>query len=436
MVLTLTTAASAVFRLASSIVLTRILAPDVFGAVGVITSIVTVLALLSDMGFYAFIVRHKDGDDRRFLDCVWTIRLIRSLVLAIIMALGAHGLAGLYGQPELATALMFSALIFLVEGVSSLGLITAARHERVAYVSLFDFVAFLLQTALTIALAYWLRSYWAILFGMILGGAIKSVATFVLIPGSARRFGYDHELAKELLTFSKYVVSSSALYLVLSQTDKIAFARLLTLNELGLLMLAATITQTLLALTQGYVVRVTYPRLARTYRVNPDGLSDELYNSRRIFTLLFVLAAGGIGGGADLIVRILFDERYLAVGFYLGILALAPAANLNAMFSEQTLVARGNIEATLQFNVVRIIYLAVVGGTAFYFAGAVGLLVAVATMDYAPMIVGWWLLGRLKILRLKEEALFCALFVVGWALGMAADRIALWLVSAGWLPAF
>jgi lipopolysaccharide exporter len=435
-VLAVTTAASVVFRLASNIVLTRLLAPEAFGAVGVVTSVVAVLSLVSDMGFYAFIVRHKHGDNRMFLDCVWTIRLMRSIVLAGIMAVGAVGLASAYGQPDLAPALVFAASFFLLDGISSLGFITAARHERVSFVSLFEFALLVFQIALTLALAYWLRSYWAILLSGAIGGGVKAVLSFTLIPGSGRRLRYSRELAREVFHFSKYIIGSSTITLVLSQTDKVIFSRIFSISDFGLLLLGASLAQTLTSFSFAYVVRVTYPRLARVFHENPEGVSRELYQSRRIVALLFALAAGGVAGGADLIVRILFDDRYLSTGLYLSIFALAPAANLNALFSEQTLVACGHVRATLHFNLVRIVYLLLVGPLLYVMAGPIGLLLVFGTIDVAPMLVGWWRLRGLGILVLREEIVYCVIFLAGYGLGVVADQLAIWMVSGGLIPPF
>ena len=69
------TAATLVLRLGGNIVLTRLLDPHAFGVVGVIVSLMMVLAMISDLGFFDFVIRHKKGGDPRFLDIIWTIRL-------------------------------------------------------------------------------------------------------------------------------------------------------------------------------------------------------------------------------------------------------------------------------------------------------------------------------------------------------------------------
>jgi len=423
-------------RLGSNIVLAKLLTPDAFGAVGVVMSIVAVLSLATDMGFYAFIIRHNKGEDKRFLDCVWTIRLVRCVFLAAIVALGSNGLASLYSQSELATAIVFVGLFFLLEGLTSLGLITASRQERVAFVSIFELGFHIFQIAITIAFSYWLRNYWALLIGGAIVGVVKAIASFVLIPGSARRLAYDPKLASELFHFSKFIAGSSIITLVLSQTDKVVFSRILSLEELGLVVLSASIVQAFSSLSYAYVIRVTYPLLSRTYQGNSDDVSRKLYSSRRIFSLLFALVAGGLAGGGDLAVRILFDDRYLAAGLYLSIFALAPAANANALFSEQTLTACGHVRATLVFNILRICYLLTVGPIVYLLHGPIGLLIVVGTIDYVPMLAGWWRLRQLNILVPHEEIIYCACFVVGCGLGVGVDRFANWLVLNGLIPAF
>src|SRR5690606_42092296 len=56
----------------------------------------------------------------------------------------------------------FASSFFLLEGISSLGLITASRQERVAFVSLVELSLLIFQTCLIILFAYWLRTCWAI----------------------------------------------------------------------------------------------------------------------------------------------------------------------------------------------------------------------------------------------------------------------------------
>ena len=105
-----TVIASNVLRMISSIVLTRLLMPEAFGTVGLISSIAFVLSMISDLGFQAFVIRHRDGAERRFLDVIWTIRLVRAAVLTLVLVMLATPIANLIHRPVIAAALAVSAI--------------------------------------------------------------------------------------------------------------------------------------------------------------------------------------------------------------------------------------------------------------------------------------------------------------------------------------
>lgn len=61
-----------IMRLASNLVLTRILSPDDFGLMALVGSFLIGLNMFSDMGLGPSIMQSKRGDDPAFLDTAWT----------------------------------------------------------------------------------------------------------------------------------------------------------------------------------------------------------------------------------------------------------------------------------------------------------------------------------------------------------------------------
>ena len=65
-------------RLGSSIVLTRLLAPEMYGLVAMGTVIISAVVMMSDFGFSLSVIRDKRGDDDpTFLNTIWTLQLVR-----------------------------------------------------------------------------------------------------------------------------------------------------------------------------------------------------------------------------------------------------------------------------------------------------------------------------------------------------------------------
>ena len=104
-VLGLTTVGNLVVRTGSSMLLTRLLNPPEFGIVGIITSIFFAVAMVTDLGFQDFLIRHERTEDRHFRDVIWTVHAKRGLAVFIAVALGSPLIAWEFDKPVVALPL-------------------------------------------------------------------------------------------------------------------------------------------------------------------------------------------------------------------------------------------------------------------------------------------------------------------------------------------
>lgn len=428
-------AATNVLRLASNLVLTRLLAPEAFGVIGVLSSITFILQMLTDMGYHAFVVRSREPDPH-FLNVVWTIRFLRSLALASLMFIFAGAIADAFSKPELATPIRAASFLFVFEGLRSLHIYMAERARRISYVTGVEFLTFILQTAITIGAALILRSFWAIIIGMYAGAILQMTFSYTLFGGGPHKPQFDRKISGDLWRFARIIVASSVITLILNQADKVFIGRTLTLEQFGLYMLAVNITAASLQLVRTYVTRILFPLFAETYRNAPETLKRVYYASRRRMTAgLAFLVGGGIGGG-DLIVRILFDDRYLDAGVFVSLLFIAPLFVLIAFPADILMVVTGRIRSTVEANIVRLIWIAIAAPLGFHFYGMLGLVAAFALIEFAAVFYWWRRLIRSGYFNLREEALPLGAALLGAAIGFGADKVALHLIATGALPSF
>ena len=193
-----TVATTNVLRIASSMTLTRLLDSSAYGVVGVITSVAYMLAMLSDVGIYDFLVRHREGDERKFLDQVWTLRLIRGVALGLVMIAIAKPMTLFLGKPQLALVVAVWSLSFILDGFSSLAFATAVRHQKLWRLSNMELIANITTLIVSVVLAAITHSYWAMIGGMLLGAVTKLILSYVMFPGSRRRWHFDMSRSREM----------------------------------------------------------------------------------------------------------------------------------------------------------------------------------------------------------------------------------------------
>ena len=98
-----------IVRLLSSLILTRLLMEEHFGLIALVNTFIMGLHLLSDVGVGQVIVQDK-REDPDFVNTVWTINVIRGVVLYLIATACAGPYAAFYEQPILAPLVRVTAI--------------------------------------------------------------------------------------------------------------------------------------------------------------------------------------------------------------------------------------------------------------------------------------------------------------------------------------
>src|SRR5258705_8448769 len=91
-------------RFVRSVVLARLLAPEDFGLFGMALTIVAALNALTTIGLQRTIIANKfDTRDelKAHLDTVWSVELIRSLVIALLVSASAFSISMFYRQAQM-----------------------------------------------------------------------------------------------------------------------------------------------------------------------------------------------------------------------------------------------------------------------------------------------------------------------------------------------
>jgi O-antigen/teichoic acid export membrane protein len=243
-----------------------------------------------------------------------------------------------------------------------------------------------------------------------------------------RRIAFERRYARELWNFARFVTSSSIITLLLLQCDKLVFGRIMSLDNFGLYILAGNLASAPLAFTSAYSSRVLYPAYAQLWREGHDNLRAQFYAKRRLPSLLYTFAAGGLIGSAPLIVAILYDPRYAGAATYLRLLTIMPLFALASNSANEALTATGRIRVTFQATVTKLVWLAVAGPVGYRMGGELGLVAAVGLMEVPAVLLKWIQMHAADLLDLRQELHFFAAGAIGVLVGASGDyllRIAL-----------
>lgn len=313
---------SQIIRLASNLILTRLLFPEAFGLMSLVTVLMVGVAMLSDVGIGVSVSQSRRGDDPKFLDTAWSMQVLRGLLLFVLILLFAWPVSLFYAEPALVYLLPIASLSVVISGFNPIRLETAGRHLLLGRVTLLDLISQVGGILATVLFAILTPSVWALVIGLVLGAALRLVLAYVMIPGEGSHFRIDRSAAAEILHFGKWIIPSTAFGFLLGQGDRLIFGVYLTLEMLGIYNIGQFLAAAPLMLSLAITGRVLVP-VYREYREEPSPDNARKLRLMRFgltgatMSMLVIIALIG-----QPMVTFLYDERYAQASVTVVLVAL------------------------------------------------------------------------------------------------------------------
>jgi O-antigen/teichoic acid export membrane protein len=415
--------AQAVIRLGSSLILTRILRPEDYGIITMLMAVVFVVQMIADLATQNVVIRHERGEEPDFLNTAWTLQFCRSLVNAAAVFLLAGPISRIYAAPALEAPLRLFSLWFVITGSQSMSFALAIREKRARIFVYSELIATLLSTVFSIVICMYSRNYWGMVYGILLNQLVLTALSHHFYRHARPRFRIERSAFRELMNYSRFAMPSGFLTLCLNQFDKVIFLRLFDLSLLGIYGLAGNISRPIETLISRISTTVLYPRAAYNFRNHPEKFSLKYYRENvKLFVAILGIPAV-IGGAGQLIIRTLYDRRYVEAGVILQACMLRAALLSFASPAEDMLIASGEYQVILVGSAYRVA--CVVAGclAGYYFFGFVGFAYGASAQVLAPLLYYFWLQRKKGYLVVRYEMYKVAFMVAAALLSFAASSL-------------
>ena len=376
--------------------------PEDFGLVALALGVSAIVTAFTSMPLAQALIRIDDIEEDHF-HSAFTLGLMRAALLTLLLAAAAWPTAALYHDDRLAPIMLVLACQAFIGGFYS------SRWPMIQRQLSFGpdaFVSMTIRLAAAIAsvlIAYYYRSYWAIVLPTVLMQILSVALTHAYAPYRPR---FRFNKIPEIWSFSIWMTFSSVLTTVNARVDSLVVGGILGQRAVGFYSYADEKARMPTRELSAPLIRLLFPGLAAV-KNDPERLAAYKRTQAMVFAVC-VPAGAGFGLVADMFVHILLGEKWLpiipimqvlAFAFAFENLVTATAPLAMAMGATRALFVRDAATFACRVPVV-------VGGLLFF--GIPGLLAARAFATMLSVALNMLLAKNIVRVSIRSQLLGCS----------------------------
>ncbi|WP_432797440.1 oligosaccharide flippase family protein [Poriferisphaera sp. WC338] len=408
---------SQIIRFAANLVLTRLIAPDIFGMMALIQTVVIGANMFSDMGVGANIINHKRGGEALFINTVWTVSVIRGFLLWLIIAVVSYPVSLAWGQTELTPMIIVVGLSYAILPFESPGMRVLCRNVQNIRPMAEEIITQLVSTSFIIITAYFWPSVWVLVIASLVRAFVHVGMTFAMWPGYKVWFAWDKTAIHDILHFGVWIFLSSGVAWILGYADKAILGGLVTLEEIGIYSIAFGLASMGIQIINKLGNNTLFPVYSRLADRGEDELRYGTFKIRfgilaATLPAVWVLAIFG-----EQIIELLYPEKYYEAGWMLRLVAIGAVGMVVNQTAASVLLAKRDSKRYMTMQCYRaVIYLCgvIAGGIT---AGLEGVIIGMIIAQWSEYPILVWAIRPHKVwlpgLDLSAFAISAAVIALG-----------------------
>lgn len=421
-------------RLVSTVVLTRLLTPEIYGVFAIVLLYRYLLEMFSDLGIRSVILTKEGETDATFLRTCWTVSMLRggiilavscliALVIAALQGIGLFAADNAYAAPVLPYAIAALGGVSLISSLQTTNRYVYERDMLFGRLTIGMLLSNTLGLIATIALAWWLRSVWALVIGAYIQWGTLTVYSYAAFRGPAMRICFDRPSLKIIVARGKWIIGHSTLTALSQAADRLVLGFVMTSSLFGFYYIARQIIDLISGFLTTVHAQMGLQVFTRIMGKGPEDFRTKYYRYRLFFDALAGASAGGLIVLAPLLVDLVFDDRYGQVAPFvqllifvllpIGSLLLREAYSAERKFREMTFLSLIST-LTLWAGLLTTVWLGSVTAS----------LLVIALHRLPETVILWWLSARRGWIIPWREGLVLVFFGLGAGLGWVA--LTLW----------
>lgn len=317
-----------------SIVLARILAPELYGTIALINVYLLVLNIFIDSGLGSALIQKKDADDVDF-SSVFFFNIGMCTILYVAMYFAASAIASFYENTELIPVIRVASLTLIISGVKNVQQAYVSRHllfKRFFYSTLTGTV---LAAVVGIGMAYMGYGIWALIAQNLLNTAVDTLVLWITVKWRPKKlFSFDR--LKRLWSYGWRILASSLLGTGYRQVWQLVIGKVFSPSDLAYYNRGDSIPNVITSNVNSTINSVLFPAMSK----KQDSVEELKSMTRCSMTVSVYIMAPlmmGLAATAPVTIKLLLTDRWAGCVPYLRVFCIIhmflpiQSANLSAI---------------------------------------------------------------------------------------------------------
>ena len=315
----------------TSMILARILAPEEYGVLAIVTMITSFADMFTDAGFSKFLVQYnfKDEEDlnKSASTAFWT-NMGLSVAIYLIIILGAESIAGLFGGFDNKFPIIIASSKLLLTSITSIQ--KAIYQRKLDYKTIFyvRLICVMIPIVLTIPLALAGLGYWSLIIGILANEAIYALVLSIKSTWKPKLY-FSLNRLKRMFSYSVWSLVEQISIWMTAYLDTIIVSVFMGEYYLGLYKQPESMVSSIYSIFVSSVFAILFSALARLKNEGDnEGFWKMFLDTQFGVSILIFPMSVGIFCYREFVTSILLGEQWEAAGTVIGLVALSKGFQL------------------------------------------------------------------------------------------------------------
>jgi len=352
-----------------SIVLARLIAPEIYGSIALVTVLITIMQVFVDSGLGIALIQKKNADDTDF-SSVFYFNIVMCLVLYAAVFFAAPYIAKFYDDEALTGVIRVLSLSLVISGVKNVQQAYVSRNMLFKRFFFSTLGGITFSAILGIWMAYRGFGIWALVAQYASNVAVDTAILWITVNWRPK-LCFSFERLKGLFSYGWKLLFSSLLETVYQDIRQLVIGKMYTSSDLAFYNRGSQFPKVIVGNVNTSIDSVLLPTMSKA-QDDKTVVKEMTRKAIKVSTYLIAPLMIGLAFVSDSLVKLLLTEKWLPCVPYLVIFCITymfypiHTANLNA------LKAMGRSDYYLKLEITKKI---------------LGFAVLIATMWFGPLVM-------------------------------------------------